>query len=168
MTAAEKQRATFVAPIPIGITLMLIHMICVNWTGCGVNPARSFGPSVVAHSFPVHHWIYWVGPLIGSLLATGLYITLKALDYTEVSGTQDDAVSDGVLRTPFLGTYHPHVYGGSASDVEAALEARANGIKEPPSPTNGDSTILPSQLGPNSQSVGAIASTFAQQQRKEA
>jgi aquaporin related protein len=38
-----------------------------------MNPARSFGPSVVNGHFPRHHWIYWIGPLLGALLAVLAY-----------------------------------------------------------------------------------------------
>jgi len=63
MLAAEKHKATFMAPIGIGLTLFVCQLFGTLWTGCGMNPARSFGPSVIAHSFPGYHWIYWVGPL---------------------------------------------------------------------------------------------------------
>lgn len=56
-----------------------------------MNPARSLGPSVVSGRFPGYHWIYYVGPIIGSLLATGLYSLLKAFDYTSVVLGQDSS-----------------------------------------------------------------------------
>lgn len=64
-----------------------------------MNPARSLGPSVVAGSFPGYHWIYYVGPFLGSLLATGIYALLKAFDYTSVVLGQD---SDNVEASPKL------------------------------------------------------------------
>lgn len=39
---------------------------------CSINPARSFGPAAVAHVWK-HHWIFWVGPITGALLATAIY-----------------------------------------------------------------------------------------------
>lgn len=65
-----------------------IH-IGVYWTGASLNPTRSFGPSVVAHEFPGYHWIYWVGPFLGSLLAGGYYKTVKYLNYEEANPDQD-------------------------------------------------------------------------------
>ena len=62
----------------------------VYYTGGSLNPARSFGPSVVLGTFYPYHWIYWVGPLLGSLLASGFYTLVKALEYETVSPAQDD------------------------------------------------------------------------------
>ncbi len=42
-----------------------------------MNTARSFGPAVVT-GFPYNsHWVYWVGPFLGSLFASGFYAILK-------------------------------------------------------------------------------------------
>jgi aquaporin related protein len=77
MLAAEKSRITPFAPIGISMTLFACHMFSVTFTGASLNPARSFGPSVVARSFGKEHWIYWVGPLGGSLLSVAFYAWLK-------------------------------------------------------------------------------------------
>ncbi|WVN89049.1 uncharacterized protein L203_104265 [Cryptococcus depauperatus CBS 7841] len=50
--AAEKHRATFVAPLGIGMALFIAEMVGVFYTGGSLNPARSFGPAVVTHNFP--------------------------------------------------------------------------------------------------------------------
>lgn len=57
MLAVEKHRATYLAPVGIGLTLLAAHLFGVVWTGCGMNPARSFGPAVVAGEFNSDHWI---------------------------------------------------------------------------------------------------------------
>lgn len=51
LLAAEKHKSTYLAPVGIGLALLTCHMFGVVWTGCGINPARSFGPSVVAGQF---------------------------------------------------------------------------------------------------------------------
>ena len=61
----------------------------VFFTGGSVNPARTLGPCVVLHSFYTYHWIYWVGPILGSLVASGFYKFIKALEYETVNPGQD-------------------------------------------------------------------------------
>ncbi|KAI1261879.1 aquaporin-like protein [Xylariaceae sp. FL1019] len=91
MLAAEKHRATFIAPVGIGLSLFIAELMGVYYTGGSLNPARSFGPSVVSASFESYHWIYWVGPIVGSLLASGFYVIIKALEYETVNPEQDAA-----------------------------------------------------------------------------
>ena len=40
-----------------------------------MNPARSFGPAVIENNFE-NHWIYWIGPITGALLAAIIYKVL--------------------------------------------------------------------------------------------
>ncbi|KAI9656932.1 MAG: hypothetical protein M1831_004480 [Alyxoria varia] len=116
MLAAEKNRATFLAPVGIGLALFITHLAGVYFTGefaegwnkgltaverktdildfifqgASLNPARSFGPCVVNASFPGHHWIYWIGPLFGTLLAVLFYKLVKGLEYETVNPGQDE------------------------------------------------------------------------------
>jgi aquaporin related protein len=89
MLAAEKHRGTFIAPIGIGLSLFVAELTGLYFTGGSVNPARSFGPSVVARHFYGYHWIYWVGPFLGALLASGFYKFIKMLEYETVNPGQD-------------------------------------------------------------------------------
>jgi len=56
------------APIPIGLAVVLAHIVCIPITGCSINPSRSFGPAVVSGVWK-YHWIWWLAPLTGSALA---------------------------------------------------------------------------------------------------
>lgn len=87
--AVEKHRGTYMAPLAIGLALFVGHLICVYYTGAGLNPARSFGPCVASRSFPNYHWIYWVGPILGSFIAFGVWQILKLLDYETSNPGQD-------------------------------------------------------------------------------
>lgn len=58
MLAAEKTKATFVAPVGIGLALFVAELVGVYWTGGALNPARAFGPQVVVGNFPGTHWVY--------------------------------------------------------------------------------------------------------------
>jgi len=55
-------------PFAVGMTIMVLHLVGVPFTGASMNPARSFGPAVVNGCWK-NHWIYWLGPLFGSSLA---------------------------------------------------------------------------------------------------
>jgi len=55
-------------PFAVGMTILILHLVGVPITGASMNPARSFGPAVISGHW-AHHWVYWVGPLIGSTLA---------------------------------------------------------------------------------------------------
>jgi len=86
--AVEKHRATYLAPIGIGVSVFIAHICGTNYTGTSINPARSFGPDVVT-SFPGYHWIYWLGPTLGTFLAYGVYSMLKFLEYQTANPGQD-------------------------------------------------------------------------------
>ncbi|PQE07064.1 hypothetical protein CJF30_00009453 [Rutstroemia sp. NJR-2017a BBW] len=57
------------------------HPKGVFWTGGSMNPARSLGPAVINRDFTSYHWIYWVGPICGAILAVLIYKLIKALEY---------------------------------------------------------------------------------------
>lgn len=57
MLAKEKHRATFIAPVGIGLALFIAELVGVQFTGGSLNPARSFGPCVVTLTFDNDHWI---------------------------------------------------------------------------------------------------------------
>ena len=62
------------APIAIGLGLTLIHLISIPVTNTSVNPARSTAPALVAGSWALGQlWMFWVAPIIGALVAGGLY-----------------------------------------------------------------------------------------------
>ncbi|KAL5120163.1 Aquaporin-1 [Pleosporales sp. CAS-2024a] len=89
MLAAEKHKATFLAPVGIGLALFVAEMVGVFFTGGSLNPSRSFGPCVVTRKFPSYHYIYWFGPVMGTLLAFGMYKIVKVVEYQTVNPGQD-------------------------------------------------------------------------------
>ncbi len=60
------------APLAIGTTLGFAVLVIGPLSGAGLNPARWFGPALVANSFG-GTWPYVVGPLVGALLAAAVF-----------------------------------------------------------------------------------------------
>jgi aquaporin related protein len=100
MLAAEKHKATFLAPIGIGLALFVAEMVGVFFTGGSLNPTRSFGPCVVTRNFPSYHYIYWFGPVMGTFLAFGMYRIVKIVEYETVNPGQDFDDHEAALFKP--------------------------------------------------------------------
>jgi aquaporin Z len=65
-----KKGAGNLAGLAIGLTLILVHLVCINLTGTSVNPARSLGPAIFAGGAALANvWVFFVGPLIGAALS---------------------------------------------------------------------------------------------------
>ncbi|KFO90148.1 Aquaporin-5, partial [Buceros rhinoceros silvestris] len=62
--------------LSIGLSVAVGHLVGIYFTGCSMNPARSFGPAVVMRTFSPAHWVFWVGPILGACLAALLYFYL--------------------------------------------------------------------------------------------
>ncbi|PBP23414.1 aquaporin-like protein [Diplocarpon rosae] len=85
MLAAEHHAATYLAPVAIGLSFFTAELVGLFWTGASLNPVRSLGPCIVNNSFPSYHWIYWVGPITGVILAVIIYKLVKSLEYESVN-----------------------------------------------------------------------------------
>ncbi len=62
------------APLAIGLTLTLIHLISIPVTNTSVNPARSTGVALFQGSWAIEQlWAFWLAPLVGAALAGIVY-----------------------------------------------------------------------------------------------
>ena len=69
-TTDPKVGAGNFAGLAIGLSLILIHLVCINLTGTSVNPARSIGPAIFAGGQALKDvWVFICGPLVGGALA---------------------------------------------------------------------------------------------------
>ena len=70
----SKPEFSNVAGLVIGLTLTLVHILGVPFTGTSVNPARSFGPALLSGGLAMQQlWVFIVGPLVGAFLAAFAY-----------------------------------------------------------------------------------------------
>ncbi|KAH9863767.1 hypothetical protein J1614_009699 [Plenodomus biglobosus] len=98
MLAKEKHKATFIAPVGIGLALFIGELVGVYYTGGSLNPARSFGPCVVTGIWDKEHWIYWIGPGAGAMFAVAFYQFIKILEYEVANPGQDDDDKDQEVK----------------------------------------------------------------------
>ncbi len=69
-TTDTKKGAGNMAGLAIGLTLVLVHIVCIPITGTSVNPARSIGPALFDGGAALSQlWLFIVAPLIGGLLS---------------------------------------------------------------------------------------------------
>lgn len=67
------------APIAIGLSLTLIHLISIPVTNTSVNPARSTGPALFVRGWALEQlWMFWLAPIVGAILAGVIYHGLFA------------------------------------------------------------------------------------------
>lgn len=68
----KKGHIGVVAPLAIGFIVGANILVGGAFDGGSMNPAVSFGPAVVSWTW-THHWVYWVGPMIGAAIAALVY-----------------------------------------------------------------------------------------------
>ncbi len=79
-TDAKKGAGQF-AGLAIGLSLILIHLVGIHYTGTSVNPARSIAPAVFQGGQALTDlWIFIVGPFVGSVLAACTWAMVKDND----------------------------------------------------------------------------------------
>ena len=68
----SKKENSNIAGLVIGGALTLVHLLGINFTGTSVNPARSFGPALIAGNLS-GIWVFLLAPLVGGILAAVIY-----------------------------------------------------------------------------------------------
>ena len=62
------------AGLAIGLSLVLVHLVCIRYTGTSVNPARSIAPAIFQGGTALANlWIFIVGPFVGAACAAGIW-----------------------------------------------------------------------------------------------
>lgn len=69
-TDSQKGAGNF-AGLAIGLSLILVHLVCIRYTGTSVNPARSIAPAIFQGGEALNQlWIFILGPFAGATLAS--------------------------------------------------------------------------------------------------
>ena len=77
----EKKGAGNLAGLAIGLTLVLIHIVCIPITGTSVNPARSIGPALMEGGQALEQlWLFIVAPFIGAAFSALAWNFIKEKD----------------------------------------------------------------------------------------
>ena len=69
-------KAGNLAPVAVGLTLTALILMGAPLTGASLNPARTLGPAIAGGNF-ADLWLYFVGPIVGGILAAALYNGLR-------------------------------------------------------------------------------------------
>lgn len=70
----DKRAPAGFAPLAIGLTLTLIHLISIPVTNTSVNPARSTGVAIFQGTWALQQlWVFWLVPLVGSIIGGLIY-----------------------------------------------------------------------------------------------
>lgn len=95
-TALDKKgiASTNFFAIPIGFSLVVVHICLIPFTGCGVNPARTFGPALIVcmskngncrQVVPNYWWIYFVAPFLASFVVAEI---TNLIDWAEADDSE--------------------------------------------------------------------------------
>ncbi len=79
--AMDKIDNSSVAGLVIGLSLTLVHILGIAFTGTSVNPARSLGPALLVGGDALQVvWVFIIAPLLGGVLAALCYKTISSED----------------------------------------------------------------------------------------
>jgi aquaporin Z len=79
MGATDSRAPSGFAPLAIGLTLTLIHLISIPVTNTSVNPARSTGPALFVGGWALAQlWLFWLAPILGGIVGGVAYRWLAA------------------------------------------------------------------------------------------
>ncbi len=77
-TTDEKKGAGNFAGLAIGLSLVLIHIVCIPITGTSVNPARSIGPALIEGGQALQQlWLFIVAPFVGAAISAIVWKGIK-------------------------------------------------------------------------------------------
>jgi MIP family channel proteins len=98
--AVDLRGARAIAGLMIGLTITIDVFVGGGLTGAAMNPARWFGPAIVA-GLASNWWIYWIGPIVGAVVAALLWndVYLRGLTTPEPGASSVEIEQPGAAST---------------------------------------------------------------------
>jgi aquaporin Z len=155
--ATRRDTNAAVTGVAIGFALAVTNFLAIPIDGASVNPARSFGPAIVVGGLPLSQlWLFLVAPLVGGVLAAGVFLLFsevgeaagaRAQPAMTMAGAEEgvpEAAAGRVTTTPAMppGTQRV-VSGGTTQEARQAGEGPASGQPPPDAPGRGASATPP-------------------------
>lgn len=96
LAATASSTTATVAGVPIGIALVVIHLIAIPIDGTSVNPARSIGPALFAGGKALDQlWLFILAPIVGAVVAVAAFVLLSLKPAPPATaGPNDDSGAD--------------------------------------------------------------------------
>ncbi|WP_068397091.1 aquaporin Z [Kribbia dieselivorans] len=84
--ATDERAPVGFAPLAIGLSLTLIHLISIPISNTSVNPARSTAVAFYhAAGAPGQLWLFWVAPIVGAIIAGATYALITGVDRRQLN-----------------------------------------------------------------------------------
>ncbi|XP_025158780.1 aquaporin AQPcic isoform X2 [Harpegnathos saltator] len=78
-----------------GLCISVLCFAFAPYTGCSLNPARTFAPAVW-NGYWNNHWVYWIGPLLGGIISASIYRCVFSPKTEQDNSTQDASTLNGI------------------------------------------------------------------------
>lgn len=80
LSATARTANVAISGAVVGLGLALVNLVATPVDGASANPARSFGPALILAGQPIRQvWLFILAPLVGAVLATGVYLLFHPL-----------------------------------------------------------------------------------------
>ena len=132
LCVTSKPENSSIAGLVIGLTLTLIHIFGIPFTGTSVNPARSFGPAVLVGGDTLKQLpVFIIAPVIGAVAAALFYtFVLNSSDAEDTDEDEEEEVEDEDVEAPAAAEETPAHTGGDDATEEMMIDTVPENVAE--------------------------------------